>query len=179
MTFADRSALCDRGIDCREKVEEGELWGRRLANVAWALYASPDYLNAHGGALAHAEDLERHSLIGWEYAASGIQAAEWLARTAAPGVFVYRTNSPINQLVAARAGIGLALLVCYLGDSEAGVVRALPSPVRELEGELWIVAHADLKGTARVRAFFDVVGEGLARENALFEGQLDQTGLAC
>jgi hypothetical protein len=30
---------------------------------------------------------------------------------------------------------------------------------------------ADLKGTARVRAFFEVVGEGLARERKLFEGR--------
>lgn len=153
--------------------KEGDLWGRRLANVAWALYAAPKYLDANGGALSRTAELARHSLIGWEYAASGIRAAEWLARTAASEAFVYRTNSLVNQLVAARAGIGLALLPCYLGDGEAGVVRALPAPVSDLEGELWIVAHADLKGTARVRAFFDVVGEGLARERELFEGRFD------
>ena len=37
--------------------------------------------------------------------------------------------------------------------------------------ELWIVTHADLKRTARVRAFFGVVGDGLAAERALFEGR--------
>ena len=31
---------------------------------------------------------------------------------------VYRTNSLINQLAAAKAGIGLAVLPCYLGDRE-------------------------------------------------------------
>jgi hypothetical protein len=36
---------------------------------------------------------------------------------------------------------------------------------------LWIVTHADLKKTARVRAFFDIVGEGLAREHSLFSGR--------
>lgn len=65
----------------------------------------------------------------------------------------------------------LALLPCYLGDGEPGVTRALPAPIRDLEGELWIVTHADLKGTARVRAFFDVVGDGLSRERDLFEGR--------
>ena len=158
--------------------KEGDLWGRRLANVAWAFYASPDYLDANGGALARIDEIERHGLIGWEYAASDIQAAQWLSQTSAPEAFVYRTNSLVNQLVAARAGIGLALLPCYLGDAQAGVVRALPAPVPELVGELWIVAHADLKGTARVRAFFDVVGEGLAREKDLFEGRLGTGELA-
>jgi hypothetical protein len=50
-------------------------------------------------------------------------------------------------------------------------VLALAEPVAEIAGELWIVTHADLKATARVRAFFEVVGEGLARERELFEGR--------
>jgi DNA-binding transcriptional LysR family regulator len=155
---------------------QGDLWGRRLAQIAWAFYAAPAYLTARErppmsvDALAHPA-LAHHALIGWEHEATGIQAAQWLSQAASEDAFVYRTNSLVNQLVAARAGIGLALLPCYLGDSEEGVVRATPEPVQDLEGELWIVAHADLKNTARVRAFFDVVGDGLSRERPLFEGR--------
>lgn len=154
--------------------KEGDLWGRRLSGIAWALYAAPSYLDANGGPLSRPGDVARHAVVGWEEATSGIGAADWLSRAASSSAFVYRTNSLVNQLVAARAGIGLALLPCYLGDGEAGVTRALPDPVAELEGELWIVTHADLKGTARVRAFFDLVGEGLARERELFEGRLSR-----
>lgn len=110
-------------------------------------------------------------LIGWEEATVGIRAADWLNRVAPAEAFAYRTNSLVNQLVAAKAGIGLALLPCYLGDGEADLDRALPDPVPELTGELWIVTHADLKGTARVGAFFDLVGEGIARERDLFDGR--------
>ncbi|HEY4201560.1 MAG TPA: LysR family transcriptional regulator [Devosiaceae bacterium] len=152
--------------------KEGDLWGRKLSGVAWALYAAPAYLEANGGVLSNSGDVDRHPLIGWEETTSGIGAADWLLRTVPPKAFVYRTNSLVNQLVAAKAGIGIALLPCYLGDGETGVTRALPEPIPELEGELWIVTHADLKRTARVRAFFDVVGEGLAREGTLFEGGL-------
>src|SRR5690606_35429874 len=151
--------------------KEGVLWGRRLSGIAWTLYAAPAYLETTGGPLSSPVDVAGHALIGWEETASGIRAADWLTSKAASEAFVYRTNSLINQLVAASSGIGLALLPCYLGDGEAGVTRALREPVPELEGELWIVTHADLKGTARVRAFFDLVGEGLAREQALFEGR--------
>ena len=76
----------------------------------------------------------------------------------------------MNQLVAAKAGIGLAVLPCYLGDSEPDLARALAEPVPELKTELWIVTHADLKRTARVRAFLDLVGDGLARHRDLFAG---------
>lgn len=103
---------------------------------------------------------------------SGIEAADWLAKAAPPEAFVYRTNSLVNQLVAAKSGIGLALLPCYLGDGEDGIARALINPIPELEGELWIVTHVDLRRTARVRAFFDIIGAGLAHESGLFEGMM-------
>lgn len=151
--------------------KEGDLWGRKLADVAWTLYGAPDYLAVNGGPVADTNELGRYGLIGWEETTAGIQAADWLDRTATADAFVYRTNSLVNQLGAARASIGLALLPCYLGDGDPGLARALREPVPELMGELWIVTHADLKATARVRAFFDLVGVGLAREHNLFEGQ--------
>ncbi|BCQ26774.1 LysR family transcriptional regulator [Caballeronia sp. NK8] len=150
--------------------KEGELWGKKLAGVAWGWYAAPSYV-AEKGALSRSQKLDGHALIGWDEAASGIRAAQWLAINAASASVVYRTNSLVNQLIAARAGVGLALLPCYLGDSDTGVTRVAANPVAELEGELWIVTHADLRKTARVRAFFDVVGEGLAKQRELFEGK--------
>jgi DNA-binding transcriptional LysR family regulator len=150
--------------------KEGDLWGRKFADVAWTVYGAPAYLRAHG-VLAKPADLAGHALIGWEQAAAGINAAEWLAAVAPPAAVVYRTNSLVNQLAAAKAGIGLAVLPCYLGDLEHSLTRALRKPLPELARELWIVTHSDLKRTARVRAFFDVVGEGLVAERALFEGR--------
>jgi len=151
--------------------KEGDLWGRKLAGVAWTAYGACGYLEAHGGSISRPEDLGRHPLIGWDETAAGILAAEWIARVAPAEAFVYRTGSLVNQFVAAKAGIGLAILPCYLGDGEPGLARALPEPIPELESELWIVTHADLKSTARVRAFFDLVGEGLASERHLFDGR--------
>lgn len=142
------------------------LWGRKLADTAWTFFASPEYIQEIGGNLATATDAARCNLIGAEWGLRGIAQAEWIDAMAADRI-VYRTNSLLNQMVAAKAGIGLALLPCYLGDAEAGLARALSRPIDELQGELWIVTHADLKRTARVRAFFEIVGEGLARQPAL------------
>src|SRR5262249_41033967 len=86
--------------------KEGDLWGRKLADVAWTVYGSDGYLKSHGG-VAKPADLAAHALIGWE-AAADINAAEWLAAAAPASAIVYRTNSLINQLAAAKAGIGLA-----------------------------------------------------------------------
>jgi DNA-binding transcriptional LysR family regulator len=150
---------------------EGDLWGRKLAEVGWTLYAASSVLKRVGLAISAAENTARFPLIGWEDAMTGVKAADWFARTVPDSAFVYRTNSLVNQLTAAKAGIGAALLPCYLGDGQPGLARVLADPIPELTGELWMVTHAALKGTARVRAFFEIVGEGLARERALFEGR--------
>ena len=77
--------------------------------------------------------------------------------------------------VTARAGIGLAVLPCYLGDPEPGLARALPGgPVPALTRELWIVTHRDLRRTSRVRAFFAVARAGIRADRALVEGSTTQ-----
>ena len=83
---------------------------------------------------------------------------------------IYRTGSLINQLTAVRAGIGVAALPCYLADPEPELRRVL-GPIPELERELWLITHEDLRRTARVRAFMEVVGDGLAARRALLEGR--------
>jgi hypothetical protein len=53
------------------------------------------------------------------------------------------------------------------GAHLSGRMRALREPLPALAREFWIVAHADLTHTARVRAFFGVVADGLAAERAV------------
>jgi DNA-binding transcriptional LysR family regulator len=153
-----------------QRPKESYLWGRKIAGVAWTVYGARTYLNANGLPTS-TKDLRRYSLIGWDEMAARFGAARWLERTAPADAFIYRTASLVNQLHAAKAGIGLAALPCYLGDPESELTRALPSPPPELATELWIVTHADLKNTGRVRAFFDLIGERLARQRDLFEGR--------
>lgn len=154
--------------------KEGDLWGRKLADIAWTFYGAKDHIDLNQLSISTPGRIGRYPLIGWDETIAGVQAADWLNRTVAANSFVYRTNSLVNQMAAARVGIGLALLPCYLGDREPGITRALANPVPDLASELWIVTHSDLKGTARVRAFFEIVGEGIARERDLFEGRLQR-----
>lgn len=151
--------------------KEGELFGRKLADVAWTVYGTPELLGQLKPARASL-DLAAAPFIGWDEETRGITAADWLAKVTSAEQVVYRSSSIVNQLSAAKAGIGLAVLPCYLGDLEPALARAVIKPVPELARELWIVTHADLRRTARVRAFFDIVGQGLARRQALFAGRV-------
>jgi DNA-binding transcriptional LysR family regulator len=130
-----------------------------------------DRLAAEGAVPSCKQDLAAQPLIGWSSGTGGIAAADWLRDAAPAEAVVYHTSSLINQFAAARAGLGFAVLPCYLGDPEPDLARAWPAPIADLVRELWIVMHRDLKDTARVRAFFDIVGDGLARRRPLFEGE--------
>jgi DNA-binding transcriptional LysR family regulator len=143
---------------------ESDLYGRKLSEIAWTVYAPR-------GLVDGTTVLSDLPVIGWEEGVRGINAADWLSRNVSDATVVYRTNSVVNQLVAARAGLGAAVLPCYLGDPEPALVRLL-DPVPELSRELWIVTHMDLRRTARVRAFLDIVGEALQAERGLLTGAL-------
>ncbi len=111
-------------------------------------------------------------MIGWAASVNPPSAVDWIAATVPADAIVYRCNSLINQLVAARAGLGLAVQPCYLADGERSLLR-LFAPLEDLKTELWLIMHESLKGTARIRAFMDSVGDALARERPLLEGETD------
>jgi DNA-binding transcriptional LysR family regulator len=72
---------------------------------------------------------------------------------------------------AARAGPGLALLPCYVGDPAPGLRRAAPRPPAAARSALWLLTHDDLKRTARIRAVMDFLAIALAADRPLFEGK--------
>lgn len=143
------------------------LFGRRLTNLAWAFYAPADTtgsLRREG----RSYNFARHTVIGWDEPAR-IVASDWLATHVPPERIGFRCNSLVNQLVAARVGLGIALLPCYLADRDAGV-RRFSGVLTDLTSELWIVTHQDLKNTARIRAFLASIGDAIIAERRSFEG---------
>lgn len=147
---------------------EGELFGRKIASTPWTFYGSNHYI-ADQGRPADIASLSSHVVVGWDSGAVAA-ASMWLTENISPRAFTYRSSSLINQLMAVKAGLGLALLPCYLGDPEPDIER-VQEPLPELTRELWLITHKDLRNTARVRAFFDHVGGGLLARRALLEGE--------
>ena len=148
---------------------ENELFGRKLSDIAWAIYGSLDYLAAHGRP-ADAAALARHTLIGWDEPQTYGAVTRWLEAMAPGNRPAYRSNSLLNQLTAVRAGIGLAALPCFLGDGEADLARAV-GPIPALARELWLVTHEDLRRTARIEAFFAMMAAAIKDDRPLLEGR--------
>lgn len=145
----------------------------RVARYRKAIYASPTHLGAAagGGPL----DPGQHNWIGW---GEDLPYPSWTRDTPFPDLPVrHRLFSNILQLEAAREGLGLALLPCFLGDPEPGVAR-VPGTAT-LDGKsIWLLYHPDLRRTARVRTLIDFLAPAIQRHRALIEGRGAAGGLA-
>ena len=83
---------------------------------------------------------------------------------------VFSSGSAMSVLNAARAGMGITMMPCYLGDTEPGLVR-VSELIEPLTLELWILTHPDLRHTARVKALMSYLYDALALEKDLFAGE--------
>jgi DNA-binding transcriptional LysR family regulator len=144
------------------------LVARRLGEIAFALYASPRYLEERGRPLV-SDGLSGHDVLGYDESLAAVPESRWMALRARNAVRALRTNSVSVQLEAAQAGLGLALLPCYLAEG-TGLVRALPLSAC-IRRELWLVVHGDLQHTARMRAVIEFLAAQARGHAASFAGQ--------
>ncbi len=142
------------------------LIGRRLAGIAWAVFA-PEALAPQD--FDPAVDARRYDWVGLGDNLMALKPAKWLAGHAGPERVVYRVNTVLGLAEAAAAGLGLALLPCFIGAATPGLMR-LSAPDPALETGLWLLTHPDLRQTARVRVFMDFCAAEIARTRKALEG---------
>lgn len=53
-----------------------------------------------------------------------------------------------------RAGLGIAVLPCYMDESCPELIR-LDEPDPKFNTDLWVLAHPDIHRSAKVHAFFE------------------------
>jgi DNA-binding transcriptional LysR family regulator len=143
-----------------------KLVGRRLAALATAPYASAQYLSGK----PRLASLLEYDWLACDDSLQHLASARWLASHVDKSRIVYRASSVLALQTAARAGIGLAALPCYLGDSDRGLVR-VRAPLKEWEVSLWLLTHPDLKRVARIRTVLDFLACNFARHRGLIEGR--------
>jgi len=131
---------------------------RKLSEIAYALYAAPALLaRRRDGPVDFARDV----FVGFEESFVSAPQERWLDRIAPGRTVAFRCNSTAGLVAAARAGVGIAVLPCFVADRDPGLV-ALPSPEPVPPHELWLLVHGDLRRTPRVRAVIAWVDEVLA-----------------
>lgn len=129
------------------------LVGRRAGAIPQAIYA------ARSGPLA--VDPARAPWIGADESMRYRALDRWMAGEGHDGRCVLRVDSVLSMQAAARTGLGVAALPLYLGDSDPALLR-IGDPIPELQSDLWLLTHADLRRTARVRALLDFLYDALS-----------------
>ena len=140
------------------------LIGRQVAKIAFAVYGSPHYL-----AKRRSADLAAHQWVGPDDSLGGTSVAAWMRSELPESEITLRADSLLGLRQAAQAGLGLAALPCYLGDTSPDLVCVHP-PITAMETALWILTHEDLRHTVRIRAFIEFAADALSRRRPLLEG---------
>jgi DNA-binding transcriptional LysR family regulator len=153
------------------------LIGKKIADVAWGIYATRSYIAQHGAPQSPA-DINSHCVIGFSDGIANHKAARWL-RSVAPQALVCGESSNIpSVLLAVKSGAGLAPLPAPVGDNDDELVCVI-GPVAELSYPMYLLVHRDLRRVPRIAAFFDfclrelrpvLTGAALPRERPISRG---------
>lgn len=147
----------------------------RLCDYRLRLYGSEGYLERHGTPQRLAE-LGRHRLIGYVDDLIFSEQLGYLAPLLDPAVvdppphFPLRSTSVTTQHVAARHGTGLAVLPCFMAETDTTLTSVLDDEV-EIDRQFWITARQEQRQLARVRLLWDFLREALEANRAFLMGE--------
>ncbi|KQY01378.1 LysR family transcriptional regulator [Massilia sp. Root133] len=145
----------------------GNLKARRLGAMSYGVYGHRDYLARHP---APADDpLAGRAMITWDEAHAHLPAAQWLVKRAPEAHVVLAVSTLRAQIAAARAGLGLAIIPDFL-VTDPDLVRVL-APGDVFSDGVWLVLHADLAASSRVRAVADFLAETVDAARAALAGE--------
>ena len=140
----------------------GDMLVRKLCDVAYGVYATQDYLDAHG-AVAASGDLTGHRIIGFSEEERPLGPVWWLSRAEKTAHVALRSSSVATRMAAAQNHVGLAALPCFVANQQDDLVPLLGA---ELVGnlELWLLTRADLARLGHVRAVMDFLVSHIAAQ---------------
>lgn len=132
------------------------LVGSRLGTMQSAVYASESYLRRFD----EVPPLERMDWIALDESLAEHPSVKWRRQRLPKVVPRYRCNSVLSITGCVVWGMGAGVAPLFLlKDNPA--VRMLEGPVPELETDLWMLAHPDVRHLQRVKLLFDFMKDNL------------------
>ena len=141
------------------------LIGHRIGPLRHAVYAQREKARRFGRA-----PLEQQPWIALDDSAAGSHALMWLAQLLPLEQVTLRFSGLLMVRSACAQGLGLAVLPCFLGDAEPGLVR-MGEPVPMCDSELWLLSHPELRETVRVKALRQWLLKAMSAQTDLLAGK--------
>lgn len=140
------------------------LIGQRVGQMRHAVYAQREMSQRF-----QRSPLERQPWIAMDDSANGSRALTWLSRVLPLEEVTLRFSGMMMVRSACARGLGLAVLPCFLGDTEPNLVR-LGEPIESCDSELWLLSHPELRETVRVKALREWLLKALSTQAELLAG---------
>lgn len=142
-----------------------DLFGQRVSGLGFGIYGLRKFVSED-----KTDILRNTPWIGVGSILADSHVGHWFVRHIPQANITMRADSFPVIAELAKAGCGLAVLPCCLGDQERAL-RRLFMPTPELLTSLWILTHPDTRHAARVKAFTDLVSALLRHDSQLLEGR--------
>ncbi len=134
------------------------LIGQRVFSVVLGIYGTKDYLEEH---------FESPSLLLFQRA-RGTPA--WIKEYFPDAPIALETDSLTTMHEAVSAGLGIAAMPCFHADVDPNL-RRLDFEISSSEWGMWVLTHADLRSSARVRAGREFLISTLKAQEELIMGK--------
>jgi len=140
---------------------QADLIAKKLGDGRAHLYASPHYLQQLGKP-SSPDDLKNAEFVGFDRTDRLIAALNEGGFNLTPRNFPIITENHLVQWELVKQGVCIGIMLDEVGDPEPLVERVLPG-IEPFIGELWLVAHRELKTSRRVRMVFDFLAAELSQ----------------
>jgi DNA-binding transcriptional LysR family regulator len=140
---------------------QNDLVARRLPDDEARFFASPDYLDRIGRPRTP-EALARADFIGFDRGDLLIATLRERGLDLGRANFRILSQSHLVQWEMVKAGLGIGIFPTWIGDAEPAVER-VDAGVEPITFPVWLVAHREVRTSARVRIVFDMLAEEIGR----------------
>jgi DNA-binding transcriptional LysR family regulator len=142
------------------------LFGRKAATIAWAPYAA---LAGTGSLPGDGRARFDRPWVSYSGQLTALKARGLLEERVQQESIGSRTDSIAAAAEAVAAGLGQAYLPCMLADLDPRLMRIGPVE-RELDGQLWVLTHPDIRRSDRIRRFMTHCINAIRRNRNFIEG---------
>lgn len=125
------------------------LVGRRIMTLRYAAFGKK------GGHDTWAQEPEHLPWIMWDERLNAHATERWFKRIAQGRPAAYRIDSASALIELVRQGLGVGVLPISVGRHYG--LAQLGEHIEELDNEVWVLTHPDLRHAARIVAFMDTL----------------------
>jgi DNA-binding transcriptional LysR family regulator len=148
--------------------EQPDLICRKVCMLHFGLYASQSYLDEYG-IPEKITDLKEHYHVGFDVEMGRGPQVKKLESFFNQDHIRHRSNSHMEIVEATRAGLGCGALCCFIADTLPDLRRVLIKQI-DYAREIWLVTHAEINSSARIRTVFDFLGKAFKEDTNRLQG---------